>query len=338
MIDWEPWYLIIPLVERQRIETLPPKERRVALSRHYWNYVEKNRQAKQAKKPLDNQLTMFENPGMRMLPPGPSDPDMIPTWVRKALDNNWDLILANVPPDLLPYRLQTSNLLGCGHYGCVFDTLSPDWVFKITSDPTEAEFVKKAIELAKQDGYWPTGIVQYAGIIELEGTHRKRPIHALWRQSATNVEEFYAVSNDPYEIRNMRESQSALMLYKDLATIVRTGFKGVGLKRLKEGPVKEIAPLMPEYDQQSGDLRYAISKMTGIAKYATAYHYLAQLPLYMENMNPVVTYIGNALNYYLEKDIILADVHTGNLGKVTHPEYSEPIWVITDPGHAFGNL
>ena len=42
--------------------------------------------------------------------------------------------------------------------------------------------------------------------------------------------------------------------------------------------------------------------------------------------------VGDALRYYLKEGILLADVHTGNVGTVERT----PGWVITDPGHAVG--
>jgi hypothetical protein len=46
--------------------------------------------------------------------------------------------------------------------------------------------------------------------------------------------------------------------------------------------------------------------------------------------------IGVAFSFYLEKDIVLADVHANNVGQVLRKdsEYNGEIWVITDPGHA----
>ena len=42
--------------------------------------------------------------------------------------------------------------------------------------------------------------------------------------------------------------------------------------------------------------------------------------------------LGDALGHYLDKGILLADVHGHNVGKVERT----PGWVITDPGHAVG--
>jgi hypothetical protein len=49
----------------------------------------------------------------------------------------------------------------------------------------------------------------------------------------------------------------------------------------------------------------------------------------------VTYYIGEAFLFYMAHGILLADVHRENVGQVKREEnYWEPIWVITDPGHA----
>jgi len=43
--------------------------------------------------------------------------------------------------------------------------------------------------------------------------------------------------------------------------------------------------------------------------------------------------VGQALDFYLERGLLLADVHANNVGEVTRDGYHGPILVITDPGH-----
>lgn len=44
--------------------------------------------------------------------------------------------------------------------------------------------------------------------------------------------------------------------------------------------------------------------------------------------------VGEALRFYMEHGVLLADVHQNNIGKVQREDYTRPPWVITDPGHA----
>jgi hypothetical protein len=47
---------------------------------------------------------------------------------------------------------------------------------------------------------------------------------------------------------------------------------------------------------------------------------------------PVLDRVGQALSYYLERGLLLTDVHAGNIGKITRDGCE--VNVITDPGHA----
>jgi glycine/D-amino acid oxidase-like deaminating enzyme len=50
--------------------------------------------------------------------------------------------------------------------------------------------------------------------------------------------------------------------------------------------------------------------------------------------NPMSRRIGQALRLCLDKDVLVSDVHPGNVGIVTRRKRDrEKVWVITDPGH-----
>jgi hypothetical protein len=44
--------------------------------------------------------------------------------------------------------------------------------------------------------------------------------------------------------------------------------------------------------------------------------------------------VGQALEFYLERGFLLADVHWGNIGLVKRDDHSRPVPAIIDPGHA----
>lgn len=116
-----------------------------------------------------------------------------PAWVTTAVADSFETIDDVVPGKWMPQfnhvlpkgkNTLTARLTeyGCGAYGCVLATLDPDTVLKVTSDPTEAEF---AAQLA------PTLVapiaVDYRMVVRLAGKRHGRPIHLLWRESATDV-------------------------------------------------------------------------------------------------------------------------------------------------------
>ena len=69
---------------------------------------------------------------------------------------------------------QLGGLLGCGHFGCVFEFVAP-WVVKITRDPTEGrvwKFIKDHYDGDRQFGR--DGVVSIARVIRLHPDIRYR--------------------------------------------------------------------------------------------------------------------------------------------------------------------
>ena len=113
-----------------------------------------------------------------------------PPWANRILNENWKTIEKEVGrASWMPKIAEGSSKkrtfaeLGCGHYGCVFATSEPGLVFKISTDSSEIDFVKAAIKL----GDWPTGIVRYHAVLDVEGSHRKRQAFVVWREEAFDI-------------------------------------------------------------------------------------------------------------------------------------------------------
>jgi hypothetical protein len=290
----------------------------------------------------------------------------------KAMNDHWDAIVQAVPVDLLPvdqvlplrerYRKKFGRVFyeyGCGHYGCVFPTQRENVVLKVTTDPTEATFVKAALEIAKQrdaDGYdaFPKGIVKYFGLLELPSTHRKRGIFLIWREEAYNVGEWVPskvgrFSEMSYEQRALIEFERRLVQFKSNAHAIL-----VILKRAKDPSAmiaqaknlkqwawdnfssEDVEWKSPQYYGWSVAPEYGSPQITRHkGAYAVAARFRAcEIAAEMMANEPGGTQIGEAFEFYLEHNIILADVHTQNIGYIKHPDYDGMVLAITDPGHA----
>lgn len=334
----EPWYLAIPLTVRQQIESLPPTQRWRALSPYYWAYV--HDPARKQGKP--RQQVMF-----------PTQPN--PPWANRVIKDNWDTLVANVPAALLPTRQQLAKAeLGAGHYGVVYETLSQDVVLKITTDITEAKFVAKAIELAKKDD-WPVGIVKYHGIVPLVGSHRKRPVFALWRESADDVGELCDYARlgdlDKYKLhysrpktreeKEMRETYQGIRRFIGWANKLRNS-----VKQLAEKHNKTHADVLKHLSEQESDFTTVEDPFFFVAprwlkgeKAAITYYDLCrQQLLIMEDTNDILQPMAAAMRYYFDKNILLADVHCNNTGRILRRNYGDTVIAITDPGHAIGDI
>lgn len=264
-------------------------------------------------------------------------------WVDRTLKSTWDRIAAQVPegwmPELMPGRRFAIQELGCGHYGCVAPTVNPDFVFKLTSDVTEARFVVMASALE------PTGgIVKYHKIFALrESEYRRRPLFVLWRQSAKYIGVLMDVklwghttratyakeihSYDEYQIRNIKEGLKYLDQFLKWAREVREKVAFA----LKRNPSREevftaIWEAFESTDNEADPRDYKYHKT--IPRIGLGLSKCYELAMLLQNTD-VVYPIGAALGYYLDEGILLADVHLNNIGLNVNNEL-----IITDPGHA----
>lgn len=265
-----------------------------------------------------------------------------PPWTLRFLTDNWDAIAKDVKPGWMPVegaasteRRRLSDALGCGHYGCVFSTNTPGLVMKVSSDPSEAEFIKAAIQI----GDWPDGIVRYQAVLDLPGSHRNRPVFVIWREEAFEIGK---VNADRHAYREFLAYHEA---YRNAATYVRKlsvkpGFaaKLAAARRMEEwawnNVIWEDGKSNAGYSRPPSQLQFL--RFLPSQRLAAALRICGICFDLMEHTD-YAHEVGAALGFYLDHGVLLADVHFQNIGKVTRsdPGYSpRVISVITDPGHA----
>ena len=268
-------------------------------------------------------------------------------WVDRSLKTVWERVVAAAPkpewvPRLLAGRKFSLEEYGCGKYGCVFPTSDPDVVAKLTSDPTEAFFVGAALSI----GDWPEGIVRYHAIYRIPGDeHRGRPVFVLWREEASEVGKVAERTfwGSPRELppNELYEFQAKARLGRNLANFLQdAAIVRDTLKRAADpfAMVEEArAPRYSEWawryvaDAWESARPIAVATFRGAQKVALLLTRLERLATEMEN-EYLSDQIGSAFSFYLQNDLLLADVHTGNIGLVEGRVGKSP--VITDPGHA----
>lgn len=258
-------------------------------------------------------------------------------WVDRNVRSFWDRIAEHVPPEWMPLqepgRKFSVEEYGCGHYGCVTPTNDPNVVFKLTSDVTEAQFVAMALTLSDTEG-----IVEYYKIFALaDATHRGRQLFVLWRQAAKDIGLLYDATYlsgrnaekygyDAYDIRNLREGTKHLQLFLNWAGEARDKINKTLKRAGPERREETLAAIWREYEKASYDAdprHYRGLPRIGVA--LTKCWGLAQLIGSTATVYPV----GLALERYIDKGILLADVHLNNIGRD-----KENNLLITDPGHA----
>lgn len=271
-------------------------------------------------------------------------------WVDRSMKTVWQRIVDASPkpewvPRLEPGRKFSLTEYGCGHYGCVFPTSDPEVVAKLTSDPTEAFFVAAAMSI----GTFPEGIVRYYGIYRIPGAmHRGRPLFVLWREEATKVGEAlrspysggvvkFLPEEDraraQYDVRSREKAAKSLSVFKDYAGAVRDTLKRAADPFAMVEESKRYNDWAWRYVSEAEGVGrpLVLDRFKGAQKVALVLTYLERIAVEMEN-EYLADQIGGALKFYLDEGLLLADVHTGNIGLVEGRVGSSPI--ITDPGHA----
>lgn len=141
-----------------------------------------------------------------------------PPWAVEAISAVYETLEAKVPPPWLPKLERVSSRretmtaqmheYGCGVFGCVFETLDPKVVLKLTSDPSEVEF---AVHLA------PTLIepvvTNYYLAIQLSSQYNGRRLSLLWRESARQVGQVEQVLGEAVEDAIGRQHDIAKQIY-----------------------------------------------------------------------------------------------------------------------------
>ncbi len=268
-----------------------------------------------------------------------------PPWSNDILTSQWDQILAAGGASLMPKHTKARTKIkaeefGTGHYGVVMPTVTPSIVMKITSDSDEADFITW-VTLHTQFGKDHPGLIPYYRIAQLHGSQRlKRDVFVLWRAEAEDVgatfpEYSYAYGDyanwqQDYDVRSGKEAAKRLVYFKDYAHFARTKLKPMSAaKRLEV--LGMLSDVRGETDPDESP-RNVLER--GPRKIALAIEG-ARVQAEMMANEPGATEVGQCLLDLLEDHgILLADVHQGNIGMYKPADFSKPIRVITDPGHA----
>ena len=244
-------------------------------------------------------------------------------WSDKAIKANWPEIEAVAKKHKLPMPTPVGRKfdeLGCGHYGCVMSTSNDEVVFKLTSDPTEAAFIQEAGPLG-----WPDGIVKYYDITGLEATYRNRKIFAIWREAAFEVGQMPPRTPELMCLDRFRDYSSGIhYILKNAKNPEAVVAKA---KKLEDWAWKTVVPDNAYWLKCSV---FGTDGLSGAPKVA-AYWRACEIVSEMMANTEIVDSIGRALEFYLKRGFLLADVHRGNIGRVRRDRYDP--WVITDPGH-----
>lgn len=290
-----------------------------------------------------------------------------PPWADKLLNENWNVIQEamqsrGLPLEWLPThsqgrtKIHPSKELGCGYYGCVYQTGSPNVVCKITTDISEAMFIAIVKNMETAGEILSQGLVRYFDILALQGKRGKRDAFILWREEAFGFgfgitpEEF--LKGDPdenYRRRLWREFEQQLSYFLKGARVVREEIEKRKKRMNKEEYWHWVEGQFAEVDKNWSEFYETLytggppSIHHGVPYLYSKHPLNLAFKLFMlfdtadKMVNSNGAYlIGEAFKFFLEKKIILADVHLANIAFVNRddPDFAPGIPIIVDPGHA----
>jgi hypothetical protein len=228
---------------------------------------------------------------------------------------------------------------GCGHYGCVMPTSTPGIVFKVTTDATEAAFIAAYLSWPKHQR--PNGIVGYHRLLAIKSeSHLKRPVFVLLRDEAQHIGSDAISTWIRTEAReNERDYYRASLrkLTDGLGNCLDAG-RAIRKYILKKPNAHEILQKAMDRRDDAWEMgAHAVSSRDTALKLAFQLQRFNQNADDLQN-EPMGIEIGRAMGECLnDHGLLLADVHTGNIGMPGTPTLLGEIGrtpIITDPGHA----
>ena len=204
---------------------------------------------------------------------------------------------------------------GSGHYGTIYPTQTEGVVCKITTDASEAKFIANAISLKK----WPDGITKYYAVFRFKDKrYKKRPVFILWRDEV-----------HPPQLGMSDESTLITLTHnvKDIAHQARRVLIR-GNKNIPEEYPENMQIDVDAFNKATGALRW----INSFPRAPRAYRLAAYMDALRMGCRDIMSWSyafkpGEAMWFYIEHGMLLADVHANNIMK--GPEG----WIISDPGH-----
>jgi hypothetical protein len=240
------------------------------------------------------------------------------------------------------------RLLGCGWWGCAFES-TPPWVVKLTIDPTEGPIWWKILRVFDEQGYGD-GLTRVRSLVDLRPgvTYggRRRRLYAIVREAIEPIFSYppkraMAAGVGPYMTRRTKRE---LRLPENLDIGVFRGVPGFGVAR--QG---RVDPVSPGTTDELRDFERFVLELQDYRNTALAWHggvYSRQLVANALRNSISRMYssrfggdVAESLDALLQNDVVLRDVHLQNIGWRAYAETPgfEPAnphsIVIFDPGH-----
>lgn len=252
-----------------------------------------------------------------------------PAWANKIIADTWAQLQKDVPqwlPRLEAVEAAGSGKItgepreyGCGAYGCVYPTIAPNVVMKMTTDDTEAEFAAKIA---------PTLVrpicTEYYKVVSLLDVPDNPYIYLLWREEASLVGKLYVPLIEDYGNQRADELYGLIDIQHRNAQIA---YAIMGDERDDYIQIRTFVQKLSRGQRamlEDGNMADAVNAwVASVADLAVCdVPYLSEL-------------FTGVLDVYHHQHVFFGDLHDGNMGAVWRGQGDDRkiYWVVTDPGH-----
>lgn len=230
----------------------------------------------------------------------------VPGWLKEYVRHYGEALINALDVD------PNGKILGCGFWGCVMPTNNPNWVVKLTVDPTEAGLIKRIMKIREEStgGADPS----LSGIV-------------LYRHA-------------PFVSAEVRAHRQTLKVY----VVVREAVDAPGFlaRARSQGGARNWSGRLPSGERQEVTLPALIwtkvwaeefYKRRGDKKERALQEYTDWVS--KVSYDDGMEYIEQTLFQLLDEGVVLRDVHLGNVGKAVVDTDLRPAGtgIIFDLGH-----
>lgn len=244
-----------------------------------------------------------------------------PDGFRSILTDNWDYILRTAKK--IGGAESAPNLskpdIGCGHYGCVFETGIQNMAAKLTFDVTEAEFAAWLIQHCSTCDL--DGVARFYGSCSLPRVYKGLRPYMIWRELL--------------QIIGLRESLSALDVndYERIFAACTSAWQGmlhVDLAYKETGGAFNLGWLsVVRPDEAKDRLRGAHATVVRSVERVTRIIERCLVALTeLSDVNPCMRKLGESLSRLAGMGVFCVDIHVENMGLPFGRDYL----VLSDPG------
>lgn len=234
---------------------------------------------------------------------------------------------------------QLGQVLGCGHWGCVVDLVDTPYVLKLTVDPTEAHIWAKLVELIEDERYGGDGFPRIKKIFKLEpgipygNRGRSRTAFGIVREKVApvfNTSGWSAVTTSfTAQVLDVQEALGAGTTMDTLAVHAKRA------QNYKLNDFLETIEALHRYRQAASSYH---GETRGGFRTTSPDIALRQAEVATSRMTGAIGGpLGESLSMLASNEVLLRDVHLGNIGWRFLPEVEGEegytCLVVFDPGH-----